>query len=180
MGHLRYPIHVWTRGFGGSSWVPAIPYRDHWASKIVILQHQHISDIVSFNRWFIHDSFGYLTSNTASSTDEATTHLSNQNYRICVRREKSYCYICWSTWDTDDSFGVSISDIAATARSGIGTDCELDYIEVNEKRFFQRVHLVFRGNLCPCLFRFPKEQLQLLPPLMTYRQQESPDTVDVS
>ena len=76
-------------------------------------------------------SFGYKTSNSATATAADTTHLSNQNYRVCVRREKSYCYICWSQWDTAGSFGLSISDIAGTARSGIGTDCELDYIEVN-------------------------------------------------
>ena len=75
-------------------------------------------------------SFGYLTSNTDSTTSEATTHLQNQNYNVCVRREKGMCYICWSEWDSDDSFGLSLSDTAAIAKANTGTDCTLDYIVV--------------------------------------------------
>ena len=76
-------------------------------------------------------SFGYLTSNTNAATSEATTHLQNQNYNVCVRREKGMCYICWSEWDSDDSFGLSLSDTAAIAKANTGSDCSLDYIVVS-------------------------------------------------
>ena len=78
-------------------------------------------------------TYAYGTSNTASSTSESTTHLQNQNYNVCVRREKGYCYICWAEWDTDDSFGLSLSDTAAIAKAGSGTDCTLDYVTVSLK-----------------------------------------------
>ena len=41
-------------------------------------------------------SFGFPTS--ATTVTSGVTHLSNQKYDICIRRAKSYCYICYSTW----------------------------------------------------------------------------------
>ena len=38
-------------------------------------------------------SFGYPTSSTTVTT--AVTHLSNQNYEICIRRAAGYCLICY-------------------------------------------------------------------------------------
>ena len=41
-------------------------------------------------------SFGFPTS--ATTVTSGVTHLSNQKYDICIRRAKSYCYICYSEW----------------------------------------------------------------------------------
>ena len=77
-------------------------------------------------------SFGFLTSNTATTTGATTTHLQNQNYQACVRREKGYCYICWADWNTPGgSFGLSVSPTAAIAKGSTGTRCSLDYISVS-------------------------------------------------
>jgi len=75
-------------------------------------------------------SFGYLTSNSASTTGATTTHLQNQNYQICVRREKGYCYICWDSWHTGNSFGLSQSPTAAIAKGSTGTRCTNDYVTI--------------------------------------------------
>jgi len=79
-------------------------------------------------------NFGYPTSNTvaASGTDHSTTHLQNQNYMVCVRREKDYCYICWAAWNSitsDASFGVS-NPAADMSHSGTGTNCVTDYVTI--------------------------------------------------
>jgi len=76
-------------------------------------------------------SFGFSTSNTATSTAVTTTHLQNQNYQICVRREKGYCYICYAEWATSPgSFGLSVSAIANMATANQGTHCTLDYLVI--------------------------------------------------
>merc|ERR1712223_2254522 len=41
-------------------------------------------------------NFGFPTS--ATTVTSGVTHLSNQKYDICIRRAKSYCYICYSEW----------------------------------------------------------------------------------
>ena len=41
-------------------------------------------------------SFAFPTS--ATTVTSGVTHLSNQKYDICIRRAKSYCYICYSQW----------------------------------------------------------------------------------
>ena len=75
-------------------------------------------------------SFGFPSSNTASATDVSTTHLQNQVYQICIRRESGYCYICYSPWDSDGSFGVSVSPTAAIAKGAVSTSCIDDYIVI--------------------------------------------------
>ena len=77
-------------------------------------------------------NFGYPSSNTASSTDVSTTHLQNQVYQICIRRESSYCYICYSAWHSSPagSFGLSIGPTAAIAKARVSTACIDDYVVI--------------------------------------------------
>ena len=69
----------------------------------------------------------------------SATHLSNQKYSVCVRREASMGCICYSaaepagaglTVATQGSFGVSASTVAAAAKSGTDADCTADWIEI--------------------------------------------------
>ena len=96
-------------------------------------------------------SYGYPTSNTvsASGTDHSTTHLQNQNYMVCVRREKDYCYICWASWNSitaDASFGLS-NPAADMSHSGTGTNCVTDYVTVSIQTF----PLYVLGNSQKCI-----------------------------
>ena len=78
-------------------------------------------------------TFGYLTSNSATATSATTAHLQNQNYEVCVRRYKGYCYICWATWNSitaTASFGLSTAT-ADAAKSAVGTECFRDYVTVS-------------------------------------------------
>jgi len=77
-------------------------------------------------------SFGYLTTNTASSTSVSTTHLQNQDYEICFRRGAGNCYQCYFTWAATlqhQSFGLSVSN-NAIEKASIGTQCQTDYITI--------------------------------------------------
>ena len=49
--------------------------------------------LLMFKDIFLHYSYGFTTDATVGSS---TTHLSNQNYNICIRRAAGYCYICYS------------------------------------------------------------------------------------
>jgi len=68
-------------------------------------------------------------------TARTSTHLSNQNYDICVRRARGFCGICWtpSTMGTSGttlgSFGLSVSPDAAS-KSALGATCTTDYIGI--------------------------------------------------
>ena len=63
-----------------------------------------------------------------------TTHLANQDYDICFRREENYCRTCFSP-KFATSFGIGIA-AAAAGESGAGVDCDgstagkTDYIEI--------------------------------------------------
>jgi len=78
-------------------------------------------------------SFNYpIGASTISDTatdGTAVTHLSNQDYDICFRRNSGNCAVCFTpTIDTDPkSFGVSVS-INAASKSALGTDCTTDYL----------------------------------------------------
>jgi len=81
-------------------------------------------------------NYGWPPSITA--TTSTTTHLKNQEYEACIRRESGYCYICYSTkisststsTTTQNSFGVSISPSGTIAQSATGTSCSTDYITI--------------------------------------------------
>merc|ERR1712050_363095 len=81
---------------------------------------------------------GITTSTAASTTTSGVTHLQNQRYTVCFRRNFGSCYICYSptqaTADhadeaTQDSFGLSKSN-AVIALSQTGTLCSEDWIEI--------------------------------------------------
>ena len=91
------------------------------------LGNNHITDYFSFN---------YGTTNTATATAQATTHLQNQDYTICLRREAGYCLVCYSEWATSTaalgSFGLSISNIAMSEAASVGLTCVTDYLDVSQ------------------------------------------------
>jgi len=86
-------------------------------------------------------SFNY-PSNFPTTT---TTHLSNQDYAICIRRDASACYICYGHFLQDGclgcenelaevltvtngpTFGISVTANAG-ARANVDTHCSLDYL----------------------------------------------------
>eukprot|EP00094_Tigriopus_californicus_P014059 TCALIF_13615-PA protein Name:"Protein of unknown function" AED:0.10 eAED:0.10 QI:0/0.63/0.66/0.91/0.54/0.66/12/94/345 len=71
------------------------------------------------------------------SQQEGATHLSNQCYNICIRRESGRCAICYVPNFADSiagaiissqvAFGLSVSP-AAIAESATGADCTTDYL----------------------------------------------------
>lgn len=83
---------------------------------------------------------------TATAVTAAVTHLSNQNYDICIRRASGFCTICYgpkilsnpvaSAAATGDvktaqkSFGLSLSNAAASLSGLVGDLCTADYIEI--------------------------------------------------
>lgn len=83
----------------------------------------------------MHFSFGYPSTNTATATPSTTSHLQNQNYEICIRRGKGYCYICYASWDsettisTQTSFGLSIA-LTDAVNSAHDSNCLTDYLTI--------------------------------------------------
>jgi len=80
-------------------------------------------------------NFGMPSSGTVGSS---TTHLSNQNYEICIRRTSGSCRICYwpqttgtSGSETDQgSFGLSVSIASNAEQAATGSNCAADYIEI--------------------------------------------------
>ena len=90
------------------------------------------------------------------------THLSNQCYSMCFRREANFCAICFTTAITNNvgantadtenaqsSFGLSVSLITSQANQLTDTYCSTDYLlipnyqaAVREKQFLQRKMVV--------------------------------------
>ena len=68
----------------------------------------------------------------------SATHLSNQAYDICIRRNYSKCTICYSVAiqpgtpaiSAQQSYGLAVSPNSA-AQSAVGTECSSDYIIVS-------------------------------------------------
>jgi len=59
-----------------------------------------------------------------------STHLSNQDYKVCIRQTAGYCYICWAPIGTGvvnsivGTFGLSNgASAAAVPKSGVGVNC---------------------------------------------------------
>ena len=78
-------------------------------------------------------TFNWDLAGTAVSALAGITHLADQHYSICFRREEGYCRTCFSE-KFAGSFGVSLA--ATDAQSGSGAFCDattaglLDYIEI--------------------------------------------------
>jgi len=79
------------------------------------------------------ESFNFPTATTVTST---ATHLANQKYSICVKRQNNKCAICYApeppanpeNADNQGSFGVSISAIANMFTAGTDSLCTSDYV----------------------------------------------------
>lgn len=79
-------------------------------------------------------SFNFPTSSSAVSS--TATHLSNQEYKICIRRNAEYCAICYVP-----NFANAITAVIATSQAGfglssaainsdVGTQCSEDYLTI--------------------------------------------------
>ena len=78
-------------------------------------------------------TFNWDLAGTATSALAGITHLANQHYSICFRREAGYCRTCFSE-KFAGSFGVSLPTTDAQSGSGVFCDATtagiLDYIEI--------------------------------------------------
>jgi len=72
-------------------------------------------------------SFNY----NGATYGSTSSHLSNQNYKICFRRVSGYCTICY-TATSSTSFGVSVSTVKAKEDIAIGSNCATDFLLVPE------------------------------------------------
>lgn len=75
-------------------------------------------------------SYNFPTGATSSTT---ATHLSSQEYQVCMRRESGYCQNCYTQRFTvaPGSFGISVpANIATAAESAVDTLCSTDYIQI--------------------------------------------------
>lgn len=81
-------------------------------------------------------NFGFPTNSaTVSGT---VMHLSSQDYKICIRRNTGFCYICYNTQITPGtasltsqiSFGLSASANAAIGQGATNTNCQTDYLSI--------------------------------------------------
>ena len=78
-------------------------------------------------------TFNWDLAGTTNAIFATTTHLANQDYDICFRREENYCRTCFSPKFTN-SFGISIAGTAVNSASGVACDGSTlgkrDYIEI--------------------------------------------------
>ncbi|TRY72124.1 hypothetical protein TCAL_12999 [Tigriopus californicus] len=62
------------------------------------------------------------------SQEVGATHLSNQHYKLCIRRESGYCSICYAPFSTgsepDDEVTFGLSD------DPVGAECSKDYLVI--------------------------------------------------
>jgi len=79
-------------------------------------------------------SFNFPTGNAVTAT---ATHLSNQKYSACIRREANMGCICYSAAEpaavaaaTQGSFGLSVSTAAAAAKSATDSNCAADFLAI--------------------------------------------------
>ena len=78
-------------------------------------------------------TFNWDLAGTTTAALASTTHLANQEYDICFRREENYCRNCYSV-KFAKSYGISAGSVAYSSASG--TICDgttagrLDYIEI--------------------------------------------------
>jgi len=73
-------------------------------------------------QWFTGNT-GTVKSFNWQGTGAASTHLANQKYNVCVRKNVGFRSICWNPTSTG-AFGLSNgASGAAAAKSGAGTSC---------------------------------------------------------
>lgn len=78
--------------------------------------------------------YGKATNAASAEFGAQTTHLSNQEYDICIRRADTYCAICYipsvpTSIALSGTFGLSLS-INTIAKSDEGSSCSQDYITI--------------------------------------------------
>merc|ERR1712012_1522168 len=76
-------------------------------------------------------SYNFPTADVTATS----THLSNQMYTICIRREANRRAICYTAFidaaaspAKQNSFGISVA--AAAMKASSNTECTTDYIEI--------------------------------------------------
>jgi len=77
------------------------------------------------------------------------THLNNQDYKICIRKEKDKKHICYaavsatiaSMADKQGSYGLSVASIAI-ADSQVGSACNEDYISFNGGVYTEAIAII--------------------------------------
>merc|ERR1712156_382840 len=81
-------------------------------------------------QYFIDNQDTVKTFNWDSGPGTVKTHLSNQDYDICIRRNRGMCGICWTQEGTgeDGTFSLSTSPTNNQARSRVGATCTTDFI----------------------------------------------------
>jgi len=80
-------------------------------------------------------SYGFdSTSFTTTTSSVSATHLQNQHYEVCFRREKGYCAICFTPYSSTagaSTYGVSgFTTDNAIAKSAKDTECTQDYLVI--------------------------------------------------
>jgi len=74
------------------------------------------------------------TISTFNWESTASFHLQNQDYSVCIRRNKDFCVICYGATTTyiatttTNSFGLSVGTAVALADAQVDTGCSSDYI----------------------------------------------------
>jgi len=70
---------------------------------------------------------------TVSSFNFANAHhLSDQNYDMCIRREKGMCSICYTPAASTNAFGLSVSPSKTAAESAVAAECLTDFLVIPE------------------------------------------------
>jgi len=79
-------------------------------------------------------NFGFPSSYSGTAAPPAaSTHLADQLYSVCMRREKGMCYICYAPWYINGAmgtFGLSQATAIDDSDSLVGSDCIDDYITI--------------------------------------------------
>jgi len=89
-------------------------------------------------------NFGFPTTITVpgaagSAVTASVTHLNNQYYDICIRRETAMCYICYATFSERDgadavidqvAFGIGPSAALAASQSATDEGCVEDWLDI--------------------------------------------------
>jgi hypothetical protein len=67
--------------------------------------------------------WGPIKGSVSSFNKAGAQHLANQNQKACIRRERAYCYLCFSTDDTATNFEFSGEAAVDNAWTAMGQPC---------------------------------------------------------
>jgi len=97
-------------------------------------------------------SFNFNLDST-NAVGVTSTHLSNQLYSICIRRNVGKCAICYSPTvastivTVQNSFGLSVTAIAAIVSGEVDAMCSTDYLVIPNAVTIASVSLNAAGNV---------------------------------